>query len=1016
MTQMDGNSVNDGVLKDRVEKRSNDLYAEQCNQVYRNTDRLFAFLLFGQWIAGVVIALWISPLTWAGKFSDVHIHIWMSIFLGGLIVAMPITLAITCPGKTISRYTIAIAQMLYSALLIHLTGGRIETHFHIFGSLAFVSFYRDWRLLIPASLVVIADHILRGIYFPESIYGVNLVEPLRWIEHAFWVVFEDIFLIIICRRNCNEMRLGARRQAEVEVIKDTVELLVEQRTRDLDRASQLLNLQHAVDTELAISTSFKEASSRVLNLIVSTLFSSNERFWGAYWTTEESAPTRLVDCTDGRNDLKSFTAELHFDDRFIKQLDRKTPVVSEIDGFETDGLQAFAFKSGMRGSLLIPSLNDNLVVGAFVFFSENPLGLDEKLSDVLCDIASQLAQFRIKKEMDRERDLLSAMVANSASAIITNDSGGLITGWNKGAETLFGYSASEAKGNKNSFLIPHERHEELKALENRLLSGETIDGYEMKCLTKAEKVIDVLVFSAPAFDETGNFAGSFVTFHDFTQRKDAEKRVDEFYSTVSHELRTPLTSIRGALGLMAGGKAGDLSDRASKLVSVARIEADRLIRLINDILDIRKIEAGMLELKLQRCSVSELINSTIETFQGLCNETGITLKTDCVIDQKVYCDRDRIIQVLTNLISNAIKFSNRGATVLVSTLTTESEGLRISVKDDGPGIPEDQRHKLFGKFQQLDQSDSRPKGGTGLGLAICKAIISQHHGSINVASEPGLGSTFWFELPVGESGLYSPETSNLMLETRELPFTALLVDDDANLAVIMAEVLAEQGFALEVAPTIGAAEEILKRQLPQVIILDVNLPDGSGLSLMESLRASALTNNIPVIMLTGKGADPLYSRMPLLIDWLVKPFDESRLQLALKQALRLGKTGKATALVVEDDLPTRQLIVEQMQSMGMRCLEAGDGLTAVEIARTHRPDLIILDIGLPACDGFEVVEILRRDTSRPLALIVYSNQDISFDEREKLTLGFSRYLTKSKTSEAEFCKTVAELLNGLLRS
>lgn len=177
---------------------------------------MFAVLMVIQWIAGIAASLWISPKTWSGPYSQTHIHVWAAVFLGGAISAFPILLVVTRPGESATRYVVAIAQMLMSALLIHLTGGRIETHFHVFGSLAFLSFYRDWRVLVPATAVVAADHILRGVFWPQSVYGVLAASNWRWLEHAGWVLFEDTFLFLAIRRNVSDMRSNAESMAEIK--------------------------------------------------------------------------------------------------------------------------------------------------------------------------------------------------------------------------------------------------------------------------------------------------------------------------------------------------------------------------------------------------------------------------------------------------------------------------------------------------------------------------------------------------------------------------------------------------------------------------------------------------------------------------------------------------------------------------------------------------------------------------------------------------------------------------------
>src|SRR6266851_6924435 len=197
-------------------EQASKLFAAHQQTIYKSTDRMFAVLMSIQWIAGVIAALWIAPRTWIGTTSQTHLHVWAAIFLGGAISFFPIVLAITKPGANSTRYVIATAQMLMSALLIYLTGGRIETHFHVFGSLAFLAFYRDWRVLVPATIVVAADHFLRGLIWPQSIYGELTVSGWRWIEQAGWIAFEDVVLVLACLRSKAEMWEISKRTAESE--------------------------------------------------------------------------------------------------------------------------------------------------------------------------------------------------------------------------------------------------------------------------------------------------------------------------------------------------------------------------------------------------------------------------------------------------------------------------------------------------------------------------------------------------------------------------------------------------------------------------------------------------------------------------------------------------------------------------------------------------------------------------------------------------------------------------------
>ncbi|MGH9218166.1 MAG: sensor histidine kinase [Vicinamibacterales bacterium] len=192
------------------------LFAQSRQDTYARTDRLFAILMVFQWLLGIAFALWVSPLTWEGPNSSTHLHVWSALLLGGGISLFPALLGWFRPGEPSTRYIVAVAQMLMGALLIHLTGGRIETHFHVFGSLAFLAFYRDWRVLIPATVVVALDHMLRGMFWPQSVYGVLVANQWRWVEHAAWVVFEDVFLIVSCRRAVTEMQQTAERTATLE--------------------------------------------------------------------------------------------------------------------------------------------------------------------------------------------------------------------------------------------------------------------------------------------------------------------------------------------------------------------------------------------------------------------------------------------------------------------------------------------------------------------------------------------------------------------------------------------------------------------------------------------------------------------------------------------------------------------------------------------------------------------------------------------------------------------------------
>lgn len=513
----------------------------------------------------------------------------------------------------------------------------------------------------------------------------------------------------------------------------------------------------------------------------------------------------------------------------------------------------------------------------------------------------------------------------------------------------------------------------------------------------------------PSLDEDGEIERIYSIGHDITERKEAETRVSEFYSTVSHELRTPLTSIHASLRLIEGGIAGEVPAKVARLVGIARNESDRLIRLINDILDIRKLEAGRLELKVKSVDVRDLVDHAFSAAQGMAQEAGISLEHQIMFNGKIKCDHDRIVQILANFLSNAIKFSTSGSKVILDVERTTSM-VRFSVSDEGEGIPEGEMHKLWGRFQQLDSSDTRQKGGTGLGLAISKGLAEQHGGSVGVASEVGRGTTFWVELPILEQSARATASD---LKSYALAHV-LMVEDDQELSKLMKHMLRKEGFDIDVAGSLKEADEFLQEFTPRAIILDINLPDGNGLAWLRDKQAKNSQFAIPTVVLSGNDRTQAEFGTPMIIDWLIKPVEDKQLERALRLAVRNKGAVRAKVLIVEDDSSTRELIKHQVNQFPVEIVEAVDGLGALAAAKKECPDLIILDIGVPAPDGFDIIENLRKGDSRSTPLIVYTSRDLSKDEMNQLTLGLTKHLIKSRTSEAEFVDSVKLLLDGLV--
>ena len=213
----------DAHRKLRIAERAAALFRERRQHGLQRLDRAFIYLMAGQWVFAILVAAFFSPYGWTGKVKAVHFHVYLAVFLGAALTVFPAALALLTPGRALTRHVIAANQMLWSALLIHLSGGRIETHFHVFGSLAFLSFYLDWRVLLTATVVVASDHLLRQLAWPESVYGVVNPEWWRFLEHAFWVVFENAILVLACVTGLKDMMRAARQQAEVEALTESDE-------------------------------------------------------------------------------------------------------------------------------------------------------------------------------------------------------------------------------------------------------------------------------------------------------------------------------------------------------------------------------------------------------------------------------------------------------------------------------------------------------------------------------------------------------------------------------------------------------------------------------------------------------------------------------------------------------------------------------------------------------------------------------------------------------------------------
>ena len=362
---------------------------------------------------------------------------------------------------------------------------------------------------------------------------------------------------------------------------------------------------------------------------------------------------------------------------------------------------------------------------------------------------------------------------------------------------------------------------------------------ETRYLRRDGSIVWATVTASLLRDAAGDPSYVVEMAEDITTRKEAERAKDEFVSVVSHELRTPLTSIRGSLGLIDGGVLGTLSPPAQDMVAVAVSNADRLVRLVNDMLDIEKMDAGRLELQLAPVPAASLLEQALEVVGPMADEAGVALITECAA-VTVSADADRVVQALVNLLSNAIKFSPRCSEVLVE-VTREQGRARLSVHDRGRGIPADQLQTVFERFRQVDSSDAREKGGTGLGLAIAQRIVEQHGGRIWAESVEGESTSFHFTLPAARRDA----------GTHAAPGKVLIVEDDPALGEVLRQALTNGEGAPRLVRTAREAADAVAAATPRLVILDLVLPDDDGFSLVEQLRSDGTLADTPLLVYTA---------------------------------------------------------------------------------------------------------------------------------------------------------------------
>ncbi len=662
-------------------------------------------------------------------------------------------------------------------------------------------------------------------------------------------------------------------------------------------------------------------------------------------------------------------------------------------------------REGVRSVMAVTLVCEGEIKGILYVDDFVPRTFTEEEITELALLATQAA-FGLQKvflldELSRTRDYLEAVVKNSPDMIITTDRKTNIVKFNPGAEAMLGYAKEEVIGASVERLYPNssERRELMKEVNK---FGSVIN-YATKLITKSGDLLDISLSLSQLKDKEGEVIGTVGISKDITEQKRLEdelkhsniqlaqkieevKKIDkmksDFLSIVSHELRTPLTSIIGFSKMIlrrfeknimpliqdSGQKVLNSAEKIKENLGIVVSEGNRLSRLINNLLDLAKIEAGKIEWNITRCSLEDICRSAVNSVQSLADEKGLTLKVEAEDHlPKTNADHDRLIQVVTNLLSNAIKFTDEGS--VNCRLKKIGNYIEVRVIDSGIGLKPEDLPKVFEKFKQVgDTLTNRPKG-TGLGLPICKEIIEAHKGKIWVESEYGKGCRFVFTVsPVKAAKEITVEKSRLLQEIKDKLYskihsqgkgqTVLVVDDEANIRKLLHQELEEAGYKVIEAVNGSEALSLARNKKPDLIILDILMPGIDGFDVMTILKNDENTSDIPILIYSiiedrekgyRLGAD----------DYITKSAGAEKLLETVSSLVAVHRGKQRKVLIIEDDASVSQAVREALEVRGYKVVAADNGQAGVSRAQAESPDLIIIDGEISRMNDNEVLKALK---------------------------------------------------------
>jgi PAS domain S-box-containing protein len=672
-------------------------------------------------------------------------------------------------------------------------------------------------------------------------------------------------------------------------------------------------------------------------------------------------------------------------------------------------------------------------------------------SDLEARVAERTADLAHANEELRRTTTLQRAILDSANySIISTDAEGVIRTFNAAAQRWLGYAPAEVVGRQTPVLFhdPSEVAARQAALSDEL--GLPVEGGFEALVTRARygapeerewtyvrkdgTRFPVLLSVTALPDEAGGITGFLGVGSDVTERRRAEEQLrnvtraaetanrakSEFLANMSHELRTPLNSVIGFTNLLLKNKAGNL--RPQDLTFLERVldNGKHLLTLINEVLDLAKVEAGRMHLDPGIVALDELVHTTLAGLEGQVKGKGVRLVADLPSRiAPLETDPGKLKQILINLVGNAIKFTERGnVTVRVETDPADGRPLALDVMDTGIGIPRDKLHTIFEAFQQGEAGTARQYGGTGLGLTIARALCRFLGYGIEVHSRVGSGSMF--RVVLGEKGEQARPlpprqlTGEIVLHAEQaarLPDLqgrrVLIIDDDADSRILLTQFVEDCGCRALAVDHGGLGIRAAEQFGPDLIILDLMMPGMSGWDVLKELKAHPSLSGVPVVVVSIVARE---NRGTILgaVDLLDKPVSREALHAILRRNLRVRR-GKV--LVVDDSADARRMLTAYLRDEGFETCEATDGADALQRLERFSADLVLLDLLMPGMDGLAFLDALRRDPRHlRLPVVVVTAKDLTPDETRRLGADGSIVLRKGEELARELERVVGEVL------